>query len=215
MLDGPRQRLETTEAGPGARPRAKTPAKPGSSFRALKGAPTPLDGAEASRHLARAWHAVLGEPVPRAALDLLWAQWALETARGQAMRGNNFGGIKASRGGALLATTEGFGATRERIRARFRTYSTPEEGARDHVTVIAHRFPLALEALRRGDARDFVTELGRGGYFTADPEAYRTGIERLAAEHGGRPLEAAAAAVSVAELVEGVLASLRPRAEGE
>jgi flagellum-specific peptidoglycan hydrolase FlgJ len=139
----------------------------------------------------------------------LWAQWALETAQGRAMRGNNFGGIKASRGGALHPTTEGFGASRVRVLGRFRTYATPEEGARDHVALLARRFPLALEALRRSDAEAFVAALARGGYFTADPRAYQTGLERLAAGHAVPA--PSGVAPSTLELVDGVLASLRVR----
>ena len=129
------------------------------------------------------------------------------------MRGNNFGGIKASLGGALYPTTEGFGASRVRVLGRFRTYATPEEGAIDHVTLLARRFPLALDAMRRGDTDGFVAALSRGGYFTADPETYRRGIERLAAVHAGAPLASGVtpSALGETELVNGVLSSLRAR----
>jgi hypothetical protein len=157
------------------------PARP--SFRALAGARTPLDAAEASAHLANAWQARFGERIPTRALELLWAQWALETARGSAMRGNNFGGVRANQGGAVYPTTEGFGPSARRVLGRFRTYATPEAGATGQVDLVARRYPHALEALRRGDAEDFVRELARGGYFTADPSAYLRGVERHAAEH--------------------------------
>ena len=191
----------------------RTRSPQGSSFRALAGARTPLDGTAASRHLACAWQAVFGEPIPEPALHLLWAQWALETAHGQAMHGNNFAGIKAKKGGAVFSTTEGFGPTRVRVRARFRTYSTPDEGARDHVAVIAKNCPSAIDALRRGDRIGFVEGLARGGFFTGNPEAYLRGVERWAAVRAGSARVEQAEAVPIGDLVDGVLASLRPRAD--
>ncbi|HEX6766066.1 MAG TPA: glucosaminidase domain-containing protein [Polyangiaceae bacterium] len=211
MVTGPSRPAVPPEPPNGER-RPEPPPRSSSSFRALSGARTPLGGDEAALHLARAWSTVLGEPAPARALELLWAQWALETGRGQAMRGNNFGGIKAERGGALLETTEGFGSSRTRVKARFRTYSTPEDGARDHVSLIARRYPGALEALRRGDAAGFVRELSQGGYFTADPETYRRGIEQLAAEHASSNAGGSSGGVASTNFVDGVLLALRPRA---
>jgi hypothetical protein len=215
MIRGPSPH-DATVAPEATRARERTPSPHASPFRALAGARTPLDGAAASRHLAGAWQAVFGEPIPEPALHWLWAQWALETAHGRAMHGNNFAGIKARKGGAVLSTTEGFGNERVRVRARFRTYSTPEEGARDHVTFIAKKFPLAIDALRRGDGIGFVAELERGGFFTGDPKAYLRGVERWAAVHAGSArfeLGHDAEALPLGALVDGVLASLRPRAD--
>ncbi len=165
-------------------PRTRSSAPP-SSFRALAGGLTPIDEAQASRYLATAYRSVIGHAPSAASLDLLWAQWALETARGQAMYGNNFAGIKAGQrgAGALLATTEGYGSAERRIRDRFRTYGTPEEGARDYVTLLAERFPAAFAALRQGDVEGFAKGLHRARYFTAHPDTYRNGLERLALEH--------------------------------
>ncbi len=210
MIRGPHEATVVLET---QRAPERTPSSHPSSFRALAGARTPLEGDAASRHLAEAWQAVLGEPIPEPALRLLWAQWALETAHGRGMRGNNFAGIKAQQGGALLSTTEGFGPERPRVKARFRTYATPGEGARDHVALIARRYPLALDALRRGDAVGFVAALTRGGFFTGDPEAYLRAIERRATENARQARAGDAAAVPIGGLVDGVLRSLRPRAD--
>lgn len=217
MIDAPKAQgaPNTLELANLRRSREPDPERP--SFRALAGARTPLHGAAASTHLANAWHASFGEPIPARALELLWAQWALETGRGSAMRGNNFGGIRAREGGALYATTEGSGTSARRVLGRFRTYATPEEGAKDHVELVARRYPRALEALRRGDAADFVRELARGGYFTADPEAYRRGVERHAAEHaavvrdGPGALPRSAEPELVRALVLDVVTTLVPR----
>jgi hypothetical protein len=155
------------------------------AFRALAGARTPLTPSEASAHLSRAYQAVTGQAPSPATLSLLWAQWALETGRGKSMFGNNFGGIKARAGapGKSFATFEGFSATRRRVIDRFRTYATPEEGARDYVRLLAERYPDAFEAAQRGDLPGFSQGLARRGYFTARPETYQRGLERLASEH--------------------------------
>lgn len=181
------------------------------SFRALAGGRTPLDGSQASAYLAHAYQSVTGSPPSPATLGLLWAQWALETARGQAMYGNNFGGVKA-RGtapGANFATHEGFGAAKRRIVDRFRTYATPEEGARDYVGLLARRFPDAFEAAQRGDIQGFASALARRGYFTANPETYRKGLERLAAEHASGVVQPGPSAQALVPLLaEGVRRSL-------
>ncbi len=175
-------------------PPATRSSAPPTSFRALAGSLTPIDEAQASRYLAEAYRSVTGRAPSAASLDLLWAQWALETARGQAMYGNNFAGIKAGQHGpgAVFSTTEGHGAGQRRIRDRFRTYGTPEEGARDYVALLARRYPSAFEALRQGDLDAFSAGLHRGRYFTAHPDTYRSGLERLRLEHraglGERPV---------------------------
>ncbi len=165
-----------------------------------------MDAAGASRHLALAYQRVTGSPPSASTLGLLWAQWALETARGQAMYGNNFGGIKATAGspGASFTTTEGFGAGRRRVVERFRTYATPEEGARDYVGLLARRYPDAFEACGRGDVRGFAEGLSRAGYFTAHPETYRRGLERLAEEHARGKLPPSSESPLVSLLAEGV-----------
>lgn len=170
--------LPATPTAPDVAPRA-------SSFRALAGGLTPLDGASASRHLAQAYQAVTGAAPSPATVDLLWAQWALETARGQAMYGNNFGGIKATGGGpsASFSTTEGYGAQARRVRDRFRTYGTPAEGARDYVSLLARRYPAAFEGLATGDVERFAAGLQQGRYFTANPDTYRRALQRLSEEH--------------------------------
>ena len=172
---------------PGGSPAAPSPSRtpPTSSFRALAGGLTTLDGASASRHLAQGYQAVTGSAPSPGTLDLLWAQWALETSRGQAMYGNNFGGIKAGARGpsALLRTTEGYGSDARRVRDRFRTYATPEEGARDYVGLLARRYPEAFTALQNGDVERFAAGLHHGRYFTAHPDSYRCALRRLAEEH--------------------------------
>lgn len=162
------------------------PARGGTaSFRAVVSGRTPLGPREAADALSRAWQDVLGEPPPPGSVGVLWAQWALETGRGQSMIGHNFGNIKGAGPGGrstVMATREGYGATEHGVRARFRAYDSVDEGARDYVRTLARRFPGAIDAARQGNAAGFVDALQRGHYFTADPAAYRRGVESLARE---------------------------------
>jgi hypothetical protein len=155
-------------------------------FRALAGGRTPLEPAQATRHLAAAWREVHGSEPSRKTLSILWAQWALETGRGSSMRGNNFGGLKGEApggGSSVLWTREGFGPDEQRIRSRFRTYPTPEAGARDYVSTLSARYPEATRAAQAGDPEGFVRGLEQRRYFTADPADYRRGLAALVREH--------------------------------
>ncbi len=144
--------------------------------------PTPMRPEEAAQHLSDAWEAVLGKPPPDKALALLWAQWALETGRGRWMVDFNFAGVKgtAPRGGsAVWWTSEGPDDDARRVRSRFRAYRSAEEGARDYVRMLKRRYPLAIRAARRGDAKGFVQALARRGYFTSEPDAYCRALSSL------------------------------------
>ncbi len=164
-------------------------AEPGPTFSAhlaLEGERTPLSGSQASRLLSQAWEQVTGQPPSQKTLSTLWAQWALETGRGRAMRGFNFGGLKGTSpggGSAVLKTHEGYGDHRVAIQSRFRTYATPEAGALDYVRTLQERYPEAIQAAAAGNTQGFVAGLRKRGYFTADPKDYNKAIQRLSAEH--------------------------------
>jgi hypothetical protein len=167
--------------------------------------------------LGSAWAAVVGSPASPRAISILTAHWALETDGGRAMPAHNLAGIKAAPGarGAELRTVEGYGSTRREVTARFRVYESAEAGARDYVHLLARRFPAALEAARAGNAGDFARALAHGGYFTADPAAYRAGLEqRLHALEAGAPLSLPSPPGTLAQMaLAGVLGALRERQE--
>jgi hypothetical protein len=142
--------------------------------------PGPLTASSARALLARAWETVVGGAAPAPGVALLTAQWALETDAGRSMPGHNFGGIKAapSAAGKSLRTVEGYGAARREVSARFRVYDSAESGAHDYVRLLAERYPAALEAARVGNVAGFAHALAAGSYFTADPKAYRHGLEQ-------------------------------------
>jgi flagellar protein FlgJ len=142
-----------------------------------------MESEDARRHLARAWAKVMHQPAPAEAVALLLAHWALETGHGFAMSDHNFAGLKgrAPGGGSALWWTWERGAQGklERVRARFRAYATPEEGARDYLSILKDRYADALTAAQRGDADSFVNALERRGYFTEATDDYRRAIRSL------------------------------------
>ncbi len=156
--------------------------RPGSRV-AVQRMKTPISGSQAADALGRAWQSVTGERPSKRAVAVVTAQWAHETGRGRAMHNFNFGGIKGAGPAGLTAqleTREGWGANAQRITANFRAYSTATEGAEDFISLLARRYPKALEAAKAGDADGFVKHLHAGGYFTDNPAAYGRSVSSLA-----------------------------------
>ena len=145
---------------------------------------TRLSGSEAAEALRSAWTQVRGEAPSPETLSILVGQWAHETGRGQSMLNFNFGDIKGtgpSGMSAASATREGWGENATRVVARFRAYGSAEEGARDYVSLLARRYPNAVNAAEAGDARGFVQALKANGYFTDNLASYTRSVESLAA----------------------------------
>jgi hypothetical protein len=144
---------------------------------------TRLSGSEAAGALRAAWTEVRGRAPSPETLSLLVGQWAHETGRGASMRNFNFGGLKGTGPSGLSATCstrEGFGDGEVRVNARFRAYGTAEEGARDYVSLLARRYPDAVNAAEQGDAKGFVTALKANGYFTDNEATYLRSVQSLA-----------------------------------
>ena len=57
---------------------------------------TPATPADVGAALGRAWYRLFGAMPERASIDLLLAQWALETSRGRSCYGWNLGNVKAT-----------------------------------------------------------------------------------------------------------------------
>lgn len=76
---------------------------------------------------------------------------------------------------------------------RFRAFGSLAEGLRDHVQLISGkaRYAKAWTALCGGDVDDYSAELGRAGYYTADPGAYarllRGTLAQVRKELAGHP----------------------------
>jgi hypothetical protein len=144
---------------------------------------TPLSGDQAAGALSQAWRERFGSPPPARTLSILTAQWAHETGRGRSMLNFNFGGIKGTSPEGLSTsyrTREGSGADEVRIVDEFRAYRSAANGASDYVSLLARRYPRAVEAAHAGDAGGFVRALKSGGYFTGDERAYVKSVTALA-----------------------------------
>lgn len=145
---------------------------------------TPMEAAQATRHLANAWQSAQGEPPSDGTLAILCAHWAHETDRGRRMHAYNFGGIKGtgpSGEGVAIWTREAVGGPRL-VRRTFRAYETADEGARDYVTLLSERYSAAFRAARERSVERFVSALGARGYFTDDERTYLRSVARLARE---------------------------------
>lgn len=167
-----------------SRAQRPTEAAPAAAPTLVRAARTRLSGDQAASALRSAWTEVRGEPPRPETLSILVGQWAHETGRGASMLNYNFGGIKGTGPSGLSAaytTREGWGESATRGVARFRAYGSAEEGARDYVSLLARRYPEAVQAAEQGDAAGFVHALKAGGYFTDNEAAYSKSVQSLAA----------------------------------
>jgi hypothetical protein len=147
--------------------------------------PTPMSPEDAARHLTLALEQVTGEPATLELVSVLWGQWALETGRGRWMVDYNYAGLKGRAPDGGLANWWTWEETEKgprRVRARFRSYETAEEGAIDYVALLFSRYPRALAAAQRGDAIAFVHELDNGKFFTERPGHYVGSVASLSLE---------------------------------
>jgi flagellum-specific peptidoglycan hydrolase FlgJ len=143
---------------------------------------TQQDGA---RYLTAAWERETGEVATVEVISVLWAQWALETGRGRWMVDYNYAGLKgrAPDGGwSNWWTWEETEKGPRRVRAKFRNYASPDEGACDYVEMLLRKYPRAAAAARRGEAANFILELDKGGFFTELPKHYLGSVISLARE---------------------------------
>jgi flagellum-specific peptidoglycan hydrolase FlgJ len=147
---------------------------------------TPLSEQAVAAHLASAWQAVVGQPVQRETLAVLWAHSALETGRGQKMIGFNFAGLKGQApngNGRPLWTWEQGSEGLERVLRTFRVYPDAREGAHDYIHLLTTRYRRARRAAERGSPTDFVAALAASDYFTHDMDDYSRSITSLTLEY--------------------------------
>jgi hypothetical protein len=168
-----------TEKEPEAeRPPVKDLETPGAPKRSTI---TPMGRLEAISFLADAWRESQGEAPDDSTLAVLCAHWSHETDHGRRMHAYNFGGIKGvgpSGQSLVLSTREHVGEERL-VRRTFRAYSSPEEGARDYVNLLAERYGAAFRGAREASIERFVTGLSSRGYFTDDEQTYLRSLARL------------------------------------
>ena len=136
---------------------------------------TRADPAEMQSANARA----MGPGASPAAIRMLAAQSALETAGGKSMYGYNFGGIKGVGPGGLshkLMTTEVENGKEKRLPQQFRAYGSLDEGASDYVNFIRQNYPEAYQRAIAGDVAGYAKALKQRGYYTQDEAKYLEGL---------------------------------------
>lgn len=121
----------------------------------------------------------------KASLAVLWAQFCVETARGQHCYGWNIGNVKYVPGcGCNYHSLSGVWEvvdgkkvflSKDHPGSRFRSFATLNAGMRDHIEFIrrpGYRYATAWPHVVAGDYPAYVAELKRKGYFTGDLAAY-------------------------------------------
>ncbi len=151
------------------------------AFGVVQATRTQLSENEAKRALSAAWTKQFGAAPRAETVAVLTAQWSHETGNGHSMFNYNFGGIKGTGPSGLTVnqrTREGYGEHERTIRDNFRAYRNAEEGASDYLSLLARKYPAAIEAADAGKPEDFVRELKKGGYFTGSESAYISSVSR-------------------------------------
>lgn len=152
---------------------------------------TPIATSDLYRALAGAWLDLVGSAPSRASLLVLLAQWAEETGRGKYCHAYNLGNIKHVSGDGhdyvQFRCNEIIGGKEVWIDppnpgCSFRAYATLEDGARDYLALLRHRFAVAWPAVLAGDPAAFAHELKVSGYYTADEAIYTRALSALYAE---------------------------------
>lgn len=143
---------------------------------------TPADMLEA---LTTAWRIELGTDPTQAQICTLLAQWALETGGGQSMQCYNVGNFKrpdpACGDWCGFSTTEIVHGQKVTLHppdpgTRFAAYDSLAAGCCDYIHALSHHWAHAWPAVIAGDPTRFALLLHEEGYYTADPQAYATGL---------------------------------------
>jgi len=120
---------------------------------------TPLTPVQVARALIQGHRDALGKRVKGTRLSVAWAQVAVETGRGAKARGFNLGNVGGGRS----------------------SFASAREGAAAYWRAVA-QCKSAFAYFDAGDARGAALQLGRCGYYTADPSVYADGMSKLREE---------------------------------
>ncbi len=167
---------------------------------------TATSRAEIRAAIARAEQHLTGRTPSTSLVDLATAQACLETGSGRSMFNYNFGGIKGTSPSgmtAVSATHEWEGSTRYRTQARFRAYTSMDEGAQDFLSLLHRRYAPAIAAAERGDVDGYAHALKAGGYFTGPEARYANDLRGLL----GLPRNAVAPASESAPAADATIAN--------
>lgn len=180
--DAPKQPVEEVIKSPEEKNLNEVPSEwvtLASGNRTVQPSRTRLAGEDAKSSIIRGWNIVFGEEPPESAVNILLAQFALETSYGSDMFNYNFGGVKGTSPAGLTTGYNTFEVIKgEKINMRdyFRAYRSADEGAWDWISFLQEKFPLALEKAKEGDPKGYVKKLKDRGYFTADLDLYTSAV---------------------------------------
>jgi len=165
---------------------------------------------------------LLGITLDDDALSVLWAQWALETRRGDCCFNFNLGNIKWSGEGdwMWLDTFEYIAGRRVDMRDKFRAFATLGDGALDYLRFLCRpSYALPWAHVVVGDADGFARALRVKGYYTASVDDYAGGLRSLALEFrhalGEQAADPTARQGPVADADDGTAATPIRAGEGE
>jgi hypothetical protein len=139
------------------------------------------------------YQAALQAGLSDAAARVTAAQAALESDYGKKAPGNNYFGIKAGKSwhGATqdLTTHEVVGGKRVKLKQKFRSYATPEEGIADRIAFMDHAFPGFSQSGSMGEALDALQNGKFGKYYTGSQADYEGFVNRVNTQMlGGAPV---------------------------
>lgn len=131
----------------------------------------------------------------REAAGVLWAQYALETGRGDSCFGFNLGNVKVTRLQAeagvpffMLPNTWEIEHGRRVVyqppheQTWFRAFDSLADAMTHHLGFLARRYGTAWQYARSGDPTAFALALKRGGYYTGSEVVYAGSLRHLQAE---------------------------------
>jgi len=138
---------------------------------------TPIAPNDAGESLSKAYASLTGSKPKPAVLNLLLAQWGLETGNGKSVHNFNFGNQKSSGGDEYYQEFEAgeiVDGQEQKSVMHFAAYKTIDDGALAYIKLLQRR-PQWWAGLQSGDPHTFVSGLvavtGQH-YFTADPNKY-------------------------------------------
>lgn len=148
---------------------------------------TPITKAGFAEAVREAWF-----EASREAIGTLWAQYALETGRGNACWDNNIGNVKHVSGDGhdytMLTDVWEIIDGKKVIfqpphpQTWFRAYRTLGLGMEEHIAFLRKRYAAAWEHVEAGDPDAFARALKAHGYFTGDLGIYARSLVSLLAE---------------------------------
>jgi len=138
---------------------------------------TPIAPDDAGAALSKAYTTVTGSKPKPAVLNLLLAQWGLETGNGKSVHNFNFANQKSAGGDEYYQEFEAGeidDGQEQKSVMHFAAYKTIDDGALAYVKLLQRR-PQWWAGLQSGDPHTFVSGLvavAGQHYFTADPSKY-------------------------------------------